>query len=74
MEKSKCYNISAQNFTKLRQWSSNIYNTAVVLDYFCSTQTQYAELNNITPIIQNLRKDADCLYEYFINLEDGIKL
>ncbi len=70
----KCYNISVQNTLKLKQWSANIYNTAVVLDYFCSTQTQYAELNNIKPIIQNLRKDADCLYAYFINLEDEIKL
>ncbi len=74
MEKGKCYNISEQNAIKLKQWSSNIYNTAVVLDYFCSTQTQYSELNNITPIIQNLRKDADYLYSYFINLEDEIKL
>lgn len=70
----KCYNISVQNTLKLKQWSANIYNTAVVFDYFCSTQTQYAELNNIKPIIQNLRKDADCLYAYFINLEDEIKL
>lgn len=70
MEKGKCYNISARCAFKLKQYSSNIYNTAVVLDYFCSTQTQYAELNNIMPIIQNLRKNADCLYAYFINLED----
>lgn len=70
----KCYNISVQNAHKLKQWSANIYNTVVVLDYFCSTQTQCAELNNITPIIQNLRKDADCLYAYFINLKDEIKL
>ena len=59
---------------KILLWSSNIYNTAVVLDHFCSTQIQYAELNNIKPIIQNLHKDADCHYAYFINLEDEIKL
>lgn len=70
----KCYNISVQNTLKLKQWSANIYNTAVVLDYFCSTQIQYAELNNIKPIIQNLHKDTDCHYAYFINLEDEIRL
>ena len=70
----ECYNISAQNVLNLKQYSANIYNTTVVLDYFCSTQTQYAELNNIMPIIQNLRKDADCLYAYFINLKDEITL
>ena len=49
-------NISDQNAFKLKQWSANIYNTAVILDYFCSTQTQYAELNNITQIIQNVAR------------------
>ena len=49
-------NISDQNAFKLKQWSANIYNTAVVLDYFCSSQTQYAELNNITQIIQNVAR------------------
>ena len=44
------------------------------MDYFCLNRTQFTELNNITPIIQNLRKDADCHYAYFINLEDEIKL
>ncbi len=30
MEKDECYNISAQNAFELKQYSSNIYNTAVV--------------------------------------------
>ena len=68
MKKVEIYTISEDNALKLKEWASNIYNTILVLDYFCSTQTQYSELNNISPIIQNLRKDADYLYAYFINL------
>ena len=44
----------------------NIYNTTVVVDYFCKNQQEIEELYNLTPIIRNLRKDADLLNAFFI--------
>lgn len=45
-----------------------IYNIAVVLDYFCRTQQEIEELYNITPIVQNLRQNADSLMRYLLTL------
>ena len=47
--------------------SENIYNTAVVIDYFCANQPEIEELNNLSPIITNLRKDADVVNAFFID-------
>ena len=51
-----CYQ---KNFKKLEKYAENIYNTAVVIDYFCVTQQEIEELYNLTPIIKNLRAKAD---------------
>ena len=46
-----------------------IYNTLIVIDYFCSNQQEIEELANLSPIIKNLRKSADRINAYFINLD-----
>lgn len=67
MEVVSGYNITQKEFKKLEKLSENIYNTSVVIDYFCRNQPEIEELNNLTPIIANLRKDADFLNAFFID-------
>ena len=63
------YNITQKEFKQLRKWADNIYNTSVVIDYFCVNQPEIEELNNLTPVVSNLRKDADFLNAFFINFD-----
>ncbi len=48
-----------------------IYNITVVLDYFCLTQRKIEELYNLTPIIKNLRRQADIMNCTFINYDSN---
>ena len=71
MEKVIVYQIKQVDFERLENLVERIYNTTVVLDYFCQKQQEYEELRNITPIIHNLRQDSDTLNAYFINYPEG---
>ena len=71
MSKSKKYKIKQKDFRELEKLAERIYNTTVVLDYFCQKQQEYDELRNITPIIENLRRDSDKLNVYFINYPES---
>ena len=71
MNKNKKYKIKQKDFRKLEKLAERIYNTTVVLDYFCQKQQEYEELRNITPIIENLRRDSDKLNVYFINYPES---
>lgn len=66
----KGFVIKQQDFNKLSKLAENVYNTSVVVDYFCSNQTEYEELGNLAPIIKNLRKDADLMSAFFIRYGD----
>ena len=63
--------IKRKDFNKLERYAENIYNTAVVIDYFCTSQKEYEELYNLSPVIKNLRRDADQVNAYFINYPEG---
>ena len=65
-------NITPKEFKQLSKWSENIYNTAVVIDYFCSSQKEYEELYNLAPIAKNLRRDADQVNAFFINSPESL--
>lgn len=65
-------NITPKEFKQLSKWSENIYNTAVVIDYFCSSQKEYEELYNLAPVVKSLRKDADQVNAFFINCPESI--
>ncbi|MCQ2965109.1 MAG: hypothetical protein MJ250_00010 [Alphaproteobacteria bacterium] len=67
MEKIEGFQISEKEFKELNQRVENIYNTVVVIDYFCQNQKEIEELYNLSPIITNLRKDADYMNAFFIN-------
>lgn len=60
------YNIAQKEFKAIFNLVENIYNTTVVVDYFCKNQQEIEELYNLTPIIRNLRKNADLLNAFFI--------
>ena len=71
MSKSKKYRIKQKNFKKLEKIAERIYNTAVVIDYFCSTQQEIEDLYNLTLIVENLKCDSDTVNAYFINYPEG---
>ena len=74
MEEVSGYNITQKEFKKLEKLSENIYNTSVVIDYFCQNQPEIEELNNLSPIVSNLRKDADFLNAFFIDFGSESKI
>lgn len=59
--------IKKEDFKKLVQWVDNIYNIAVIIDYFVSNQPDVEECYNLAPVIRNLRKEADLMNAFFIN-------
>ena len=63
------YNLTKNEFKELNKWAENVYNIAVVIDYFCSTQPEQEECYNLTPIIKTLRQNADSLNAFFIDAE-----
>ena len=69
MEKVDRYSISEKEFKQLQQLTDNIYNSLVVVDYFCANQLEIEELYNLTPIIKNLHRDADLMNAFFINFK-----
>ena len=44
--------IKRKDFKKLECYAENIYNTVVVIDYFCSSQKEYEGLYNLVPIVK----------------------
>ena len=63
------YNITEKDFQKISKWAENIYNIAVVIDYFVANQPVIEECYNLAPVIKNLRDNADLLNAFFIDNE-----
>lgn len=42
--------------------SEKIYNTCIVLDTFCKNNTEYEEIQNISPIIEYIKDLSDRLH------------
>ena len=74
MKEVSGYNISEQEFKQLSKWSENIYNTAVVIDYFVANQPEIEECYNLAPVIKHLRNDADVLNAFFIDHKKELKI
>lgn len=66
-------NITPKEFKQLSKWSENIYNTAVVIDYFVTNQPEIEECYNLAPIVKNLRNNADVLNAFFIDHEKEVE-
>jgi len=65
MEEAK-YNITNKEFKQISKWAENVYNITVIVDYFVSNQPEIEECYNLTPVIKNLRQNADLLNAVFI--------
>lgn len=72
MDKIGLYQVKQEAFEKLEKLVEEIYNTIVVVDYFCKNQSEIEELRNITPVIKEIRHKADILYAFFINYSDTL--
>ena len=72
MEKAG-FNMTQKEFKGLSKWAENIYNTAVVIDYFVANQPEIEECYNLAPVIKHLRNDADVLNAFFIDHEKEVE-
>ena len=52
-------NVTSKEFKQLSKWSENIYNTAIIIDYFVANQLEIEECYNLAPVIRHLRNNAD---------------
>ena len=68
------FNITSKEFKQLSKWSENIYNTAIIIDYFVANQLEIEECYNLAPVIKFLRNDADVLNAFFIDHEKDVKI
>lgn len=66
-------NITSKEFKQLSKWSENIYNTAVVIDYFVVNQPEIEECYNLALVVKHLRNDADVLNAFFIDHEKEVE-
>ena len=71
MKEVSGYNISEQDFKKVSKWAEDVYNIAVIVDYFVGNQPEIGECYNLAPIIKNLRNNADLLNAFFIDAEEN---
>lgn len=67
------FNITQKEFKQLSKCAENIYNTAVVIDYFVANQPEIEECYNLAPVVKHLRNDADVLNAFFIDHEKEFK-
>ena len=64
------FNITAKEFKQLSKWAEEVYNIAVVVDYFCETQPDKEECYNLAPVVKYLHRKADLLNAFFIDNEN----
>lgn len=60
------YNITNKEFKQISKWAENVYNIAVIVDYFVSNQPEIEECYNLAPVIKNLRDNADLLNAFLL--------
>ena len=73
MKEVSGYNISEQEFKKISKWAEDVYNIAVVVDYFVGNQPEIEECYNLAPVVKNLKNNADLLNAFFIDNENANK-
>lgn len=59
-------NITPKEFKQLSKWAEDVYNIAVVVDYFCERQPEKEGCYNLAPVIRNLRNNADLLKAFLL--------
>lgn len=61
-----------QVFKKVSKWVEDVYNIAVIVDYFVRNQPEIEECYNLAPVVKNLRNYADLLNAFFIDTENNL--
>lgn len=69
MKEVSGYNISEKEFKQISKWAEDVYNIAVVVDYFVGNQPEIEECYNLALVVKNLRNNADLLNAFFIDNE-----
>ena len=64
-------NITPIEYKQLSKWAEDVYNIAVVIDYFVGNQPEIEECYNLAPVVKNLRNNADLLNAFFIDAEEN---
>ena len=64
------YIITNKEFKQLSKLAEEVYNIAVVVDYFCETQPDKEECYNLAPVVKYLHREADLLNAFFIDNEN----
>ena len=67
MKEVSGHNIGEQEFKKISKWAEDVYNIAIIVDYFVCNQPKIEECYNIAPVIKNLKNNVDLLNAFFIN-------
>ena len=67
------FNITPKEFKQLSKWAEEVYNIAVIVDYFVTNQPEIEECYNLAPVIKHLRNDADILNAFFIDHEKEVE-
>ena len=62
-------NITSKEFKQLSKWAEEVYNIAVVVNYFCETQPDKEECYNLASIVKYLHSESDLLNAFFIDHE-----
>lgn len=63
------YNITNKEFKQISKLAENVYNIAVIVDYFVSNPPEIEECYNLAPVVKNLKDNADLLNAFFIDNE-----
>ena len=72
MKEVSGYNISEQEFKKVSKWAEDVYNIAVIVDYFVCNQPEIEECYNLAPVIKNLRNNADLLNAFLFTIISNV--
>lgn len=65
------YNITEKEYKKISKWAENVYNIAVIVDYFVSNQPEIEECYNLAPVIKSLRDNADLLNVFLLVMKNN---
>lgn len=71
MEKLISYTITSEKYKKLVLLSEGIYNTSVIVAYFCNSKAEIKEIRNLAPVIIDLKKKSDELNAEILNLNES---
>ena len=64
------YNITNKEFKKISKLAEDVYNIAVIVDYLVSNHPEIEECYNLTPVIKNLRQNADLLNAFLLIMKN----